>query len=113
MFYYISNLQEITDLVNEASADNELIEIAEFLNDHTSNNTNTTDSQCVGVFEDPLDSQNISLRLMDCLTKALVFCEIEPDYEPHSADNDLSSLPCVPTSNRLERSTDSHAGIFL
>ena len=103
-------MQEITDLVNEASSDNELIEIAEFLKDHTGNNT---DEQCVGVFEDPLDSQNISLRIMDCSTNALVFCEVEPEYEPHSSENDLSSLPCVPTSNREERSTDTDSGIFL
>ena len=87
-----------------------MIEIADFLKDHTGNITN---EQCVGVFEDPLDSQNISLRLMDCSTKALVFCEMEPDYELHSSDNDLSSLPCVPTSNRQERSTNTESGMFL
>ena len=111
LYYDVSNSaslsQNINSLMSEALEEDAMIEIEEFLNDQTAN---STDKQCIAIFVDPLDFQNISLKAMDCSSKALVFCEIEPDYEEHFSDAELRSVPCIPPSNRYERSTDAEIG---
>ena len=90
---------------NEFSSD-ELIQIADFLNDQTSN---TSNDNCFGVFANALDFSNISLRPMECSSNALGICEIEADYDDSIFDTVLPSMPCAPSNFREKRS----AGIEL
>ena len=97
----------------EGSQNEELVTISDFLNDFTITNytlTNMTEDDCVGVQVDPLDFENISLVVVDCSSIALVFCEVQPDYNSVLNNSNLPGLPCVPPSSRQKRSTDSKNG---
>ena len=102
--------------VEEESQNEELVAILDFLNDLTITNytlTNITEDDCVGVQVDPLDFENISLVVVDCSSMALVFCEVQPDYNSILNSSNLPGLPCVPPSSRQKRSTDTMKGIFI
>ena len=71
----------------------------------------------MGVHVDPLDFRNVSLVVVDCSSIALVFCEVQPDYESLFNSSNLPGLPCVPPSQRnfterSKRSIEIESGEF-